>query len=79
MNTLAEIQRILSEQLALDPAAITPKADLKDDLKADSLDVVQVAMAVEETFAVEVEDDAVGGIVTVADLVAYVDKLLAAK
>ncbi|MCL2432959.1 MAG: acyl carrier protein [Clostridia bacterium] len=63
---------MLAEQLAIDPGTITSESSLRGDLKADSLDVVQLIMCVEEAYNIEVEDEAVGRIATVGDIVEYI-------
>ena len=76
MEIFEKVQSILAEQLAIDPGEIKPTSNLRNDLKADSLDVVQLVMCVEEAFVIEVEDDAVNAIATVRDVVDYVAKKL---
>ena len=68
-----QVQGFLADQLRIDASTIAPASNLRDDLRADSLDVVQLVMAVEEAFNIEVEDEAVGKIVTVADVVTYIE------
>ena len=74
MEILEKVRALLAEQLALDPVTITPESTLRGDLKADSLDVVQLIMGVEEAYNIEVEDDAVGRIATVGDIVDYISE-----
>jgi len=56
------------------PSDITPDKRIKEDLGADSLDVVELIMGIEEQFGVAVPDEAAEQIKTVADLIKYVDK-----
>jgi acyl carrier protein len=65
------IATIISEQLGVEVASLTPDAHLLDDLGADSLDVVELVMALEEEFGIEVPDDDVENIRTVSDVVEY--------
>ncbi len=68
-----KIKNIISEQLGVDEDIITMDSSFKDDLGADSLDVVELVMAVEEEFDVEFPDEDTEGIVTVADAVNYIN------
>ena len=60
-------QIIVNEVPRVDPAKITPEARFVDDLEMDSLDVVQVVMAIEDTFGIQVPDDATEHMSTVQD------------
>jgi len=68
-----KIAEIISKQLKADPGDITPATDVMEDLGADSLDVVELLMAIEETFGVTVPDEDVPGLKTVQDIVGYVE------
>ena len=68
----AKVASIVGEQLGVDRAALVPEANLLDDLGADSLDVVELVMALEEEFSIEVPDDDVENIRTIQDIVSYV-------
>jgi acyl carrier protein len=73
MDTVAQkVNSIIGEQLGVDQEAMVPEADLLDDLGADSLDVVELVMALEEEFGIEVPDDDVENIRTIKDVVEYV-------
>ena len=69
---LEEIKRIVKEQLDVDDAKITPEASFVDDLGADSLDVVELVMAFEEAFDIEIPDDAGEKITTIGEAAEYV-------
>jgi acyl carrier protein len=69
-----KIQKIIAEQLGVKPTEIISKAKLVDDLGADSLDSVELVMAIEEAFGFEMPDEDVEQIRTVQDLVDYVQK-----
>ncbi len=72
MESLANrVESIVREQLGLEPAPLTPESNLLDDLGADSLDVVELVMALEEEFGIEVPDEDVENIRTVGDIVSY--------
>jgi acyl carrier protein len=65
------VAAIIGDQLGVDVSTLTPDAHLLDDLGADSLDVVELVMALEEEFGIEVPDDDVENIRTVSDVVEY--------
>ena len=66
---------IIEEQLSVDKEKIVPGASFVDDLGADSLDLVELIMAMEEEFDVEIPDDDAEKIVTVQDAIDYVNKI----
>ena len=66
---------IIEEQLSVDKEKIVPGAAFVDDLGADSLDLVELIMAMEEEFEVEIPDEDAEKIVTVQDAINYVDKI----
>ena len=66
------VNSILAEQLGVESDVLTPEANLVDDLGADSLDVVELVMALEEEFGVEIPDEEVENIRTIADVVQYI-------
>jgi acyl carrier protein len=67
------IQSIVAEQLGVEPAEVTKDASILDDLGADSLDVVELVMALEEVFDIEVPDDAVEEMRTIGDIQRFVE------
>lgn len=69
-----KVKALISEQLGVDEAEITPSASFADDLGADSLDQVELVMALEEAFDLEISDADVERISTVQDAVEYVEK-----
>jgi acyl carrier protein len=71
------VQTILIDQLGVKPEQVTPEADLVKDLGADELDIIEVAMAVEEAFSLELPDQDLEKIKTVGDMVQYIQKRLA--
>jgi acyl carrier protein len=73
METIEKIKSILSEQLDTDSDDIHDASNVQEDLGADSLDIVDIIMAVEEEFDIEIPDDDVKSLKTVADIAAYVD------
>ncbi len=72
MSDIAErVKKIVVEHLGVDEAKVTEQASLIDDLGADSLDQVELVMAFEEEFGVEIPDDAAEKIRTVGDAVTF--------
>lgn len=69
-----KIKGIIADQLGVDEDIITMESSFKDDLGADSLDVVELVMAVEEEFDVEFPDEEAENITTVADAVNYINE-----
>ena len=69
-----KIKRIVVEHLGVDEAKVTPEASFIDDLGADSLDTVELVMAFEEEFNVEIPEDAAEKIATVKDAIDYIEK-----
>jgi acyl carrier protein len=69
-----KVKQIISEQLGVDENEVTPSASFVDDLGADSLDQVELVMALEEAFEVEIPDEDAEKIRTVQDAIDYVDK-----
>ncbi len=68
------VQQLVAEHLGVDVAEAKPEASFIDDLGADSLDIVELVMAFEEEFGVEIPDDAAEKIATVGDAVAYISE-----
>jgi acyl carrier protein len=69
-----KVKQIISEQLGVEEAEVTASASFTDDLGADSLDQVELVMALEENFDIEIPDDAAEKIRTVQDAIDYIDK-----
>lgn len=73
MSDIAEkVKKIIVEQLGADEAKVVPEASFVDDLGADSLDTVELVMALEEHFGLEIPDEAAEKITTVADAIEYI-------
>jgi len=70
---LDKIREIVVEQLGVEPDQVTPEANFVEDLGADSLDTVELVMAFEEEFGVEIPDTEAEKIKTVQDILNYVD------
>lgn len=70
---LKKIQDIISKQLGIDKDSIQPTSNLTTDLDADSIEAVEIIMAIEDEFDIEIPDDKIESIVTVQDLVDFID------
>jgi acyl carrier protein len=72
-DTFAEIKAIIIDLLGVDEEKITPEARFREDLEADSLDLVELIMAFEDKFGGEISDEDAQKITTVGDAVRYVE------
>ncbi|MBS5660701.1 MAG: acyl carrier protein [Clostridiales bacterium] len=68
-----KVKSILIDQLDVEEEKVTPEASIADDLGADSLDIVDLVMSLEEEFDLEIPDDQVENIKTVGDIVKYIE------
>jgi acyl carrier protein len=73
-ETAERVKKIVVEHLGVEPEKVTESASFIDDLGADSLDNVELVMAFEEEFGVEIPDDAAEKISTVADAIRFIDE-----
>lgn len=73
MAILDEVKEVIVQQLNVEAAQVKPEAEFVKDLGADSLDVVELVMALEEKFDIEITDDQAEKITTVGDVVAYIE------
>lgn len=71
--TFDKIKTILAEQLDVDEESLALDTDIAKDLNADSLDVVEILMSIEDTFDVEIPDEEIENIKTIGDLVEYIE------
>jgi acyl carrier protein len=69
-----KVKQIIVEQLGVDEGEVTPNASFVDDLGADSLDTVELVMAFEEAFDIEIPDEDAEKIRTVKDAIDYIEK-----
>ena len=69
-----DLKEIIVEQLAVDPEEVTIEASFVEDLNADSLDLVELIMEIEEKFGIQVPDEVAEKIVTVNDAVEYIQE-----
>jgi acyl carrier protein len=72
--TAERVKGIIAEQLGVEDEEVTMEASFTDDLGADSLDIVELVMAFEEEFGIEIPDEEAEKIATVKDAVEYIDK-----
>lgn len=71
--TLDKVKKILVDQLDVDESTITLESSITDDLGADSLDVVDMVMSLEEEFDVEIPDEEIEGMKSVGDIVKFIE------
>ncbi len=72
-STFERVRAIIVDQLGIEPSEVTMDANFRDDLEADSLDLVELIMAFEEEFGGEINDDDAQKIKTVRDAVQFLD------
>ena len=68
------LKGLVTEQLGVDEEEVTPEASFVDDLNADSLDLVELIMSLEEEFGLEISDEDAEKIVTVGDAASYIEE-----
>ena len=73
MTVEEKVKGIIMEQLGVDAEEVTPEASFVNDLGADSLDTVELVMALEEAFKIEISDEDAEKIATVGDAVKYIE------
>jgi len=73
MAIFDKVKDVVVEELSVGEDEVTPEASFVDDLRADSLDVVELVMRLEEVFQIEIPDEDAEKIVTVADAVNYIE------
>ena len=71
--TFDKVKAMIVEQLGVSEAEVKPESRMKEDLKADSASIMMLVMDVETEFGIEVEDDAIEKVKTVADMAAYIE------
>jgi acyl carrier protein len=74
MSVADKVKSIIVEQLGVDPDEVTMEASFTDDLGGDSLDIVELVMAFEEEFGIEIPDEEAEKIGRVQEAVAYIEK-----
>jgi acyl carrier protein len=73
-DTYAEVRNIIVDLLGVEESKVTPTAKFREDLEADSLDLVELIMAFEEKFGGEISDEDAQKITTVGEAVTYIDQ-----
>ncbi len=73
MTAFDRVKKIIVEQLGVDESKVVPEARFREDLGADSLDLVELIMAFEEEFGGEISDEEAQGITTVGEAVSYLE------
>ena len=76
-NTYDRLKKIIVEQLGVDEVDVKPEASFVDDLNADSLDLVELIMSLEEEFGMEISDEEAEKIKTVGDAKEYIEEHVA--
>jgi acyl carrier protein len=72
-DVLDRVKRIIVDRLGVDESEVTPEASFKDDLGADSLDIVELVMELEDEFDLEISDEDAEKITTVGEVIAYIE------
>jgi acyl carrier protein len=78
MSVLEKIKNIVAEQLDVDESEVVPDANFVDDLGADSLDLTELIMAMEDEFGLEIDDEEAQNLRTVNDAIKYIESRQAA-
>ena len=72
MDIFETVKSVVAEQLGVDEEENTMESSFNDDLEADSLDIVELMMALEDEFKIEISDEEAGKISTIGDVVEYI-------
>lgn len=72
-DVLDRVKRIIVDRLGVDESEVTPEASFKDDLGADSLDIVELVMELEDEFDLEISDEDAEKITTVGEVISYIE------
>ena len=73
MSLEDKVKKVIAEKLSVDLEEVVPEASFVDDLGADSLDLVELIMSMEEEFDIEISDEAAEKLVTVKDAIDYIN------
>lgn len=73
-DTFERVKKVIVDQLSVEESEVTPEASFTNDLGADSLDTVELVMAFEEEFGVEIPDEEAEKIIKVQDAVSFIEK-----
>lgn len=75
MNTFDEVKSYFEKQMRKDLSGITPETRIKDEIGADSLDIMSILMDIEDSHGITIPDEALVSLITVGDVVNYLDSL----
>jgi acyl carrier protein len=78
-DTFERIKKLIVEHTEIDESKITLQSSFSDDLGADSLDIVEIIMALEEQFEIEITDEEANNLITIKDAVDFVNNKLSKK
>ncbi|MDY4187492.1 MAG: acyl carrier protein [Candidatus Borkfalkiaceae bacterium] len=73
-NTFEKVAALIADQLGIDKAAVTPEKEVVKDFGADSLDIVEMLMGLEEEYGITISEEDAGSVKTVGDIVALIEK-----
>ena len=73
-TNLIRLQTIVGKQLGIEPEKVKPESDFGKELGADSLDIVELVMAIEDEFGIDIEDESASQIATIQDVLDYIEK-----
>ena len=73
LHTFDKVKKIILETLGCEEEAVTLEANLVDDLGADSIDLIEIAVVIEEEFGLEISNEAAEGLKTIKNVIQYVD------
>ncbi|MCZ0717162.1 acyl carrier protein [Aerococcus kribbianus] len=72
-NTFEKIKELVTDRFGVEEERVTPEMTFQEDLGADSLDVVELVMELEDNFGIQIADEDIENIVTIDDIVKYID------
>lgn len=73
-NTFEKVAALIADQLGIDKATVTPEKEVVKDFGADSLDIVEMLMGLEEEYGITISEEDAGNVKTVGDIVALIEK-----